>query len=138
MTALSFEQRTALRQLVGAAMRRRYRRELRMNLWGDDRPIENRNLGPQRPSRRGSAEPVEPVPDVVPRNRQVVPDAGIPGTTKWFPQVVLTCTCTCTSTSTRSKNTYLAGKQAGPRARTRERRAGSMPCLPACLLEGTH
>lgn len=45
MSALTFEQRLALRRRVGAAMRARYRRECRMNLTGETRPFEHRALG---------------------------------------------------------------------------------------------
>jgi hypothetical protein len=143
MSALTYEARHALRQLVGEAMRRRYRRELRMNLWGDDRPKENRNAR-RRALREAARGGSVPVPPPVPRNLQVVPSepksgsaGGSPGTTKWFPQVVLTCTCTSTCTCTKSKNTSLS-KQAGSatRARTRERPDSSPPGLLACRIEG--
>jgi hypothetical protein len=43
---LTYEQRAQLRARRGDVMRRRYLRELRMNLYGDVRPFENRPLRP--------------------------------------------------------------------------------------------
>lgn len=39
---LTHEQRAYLRHEVGVKMRDRYRREVRLNLTGDDRPFEDR------------------------------------------------------------------------------------------------
>lgn len=139
MSALTFEQRRSLRQLVGAAMRARYRRELRMNLWGDDRPIQKRQLGPLPGSAEPHTEPPteppsvvgvvnDPVPAVSPdwfrRNPKVVPE--------WFPMVVPS------SKYLSTKNFSKAGRQAVARAHARERPDTSASGLPACRIERGH
>lgn len=40
---LTYELRMMLRQAVGTGMRRRYWREKRMNLYGEDRPIDKKS-----------------------------------------------------------------------------------------------